>query len=67
MARSIDRIVIAHIDWDDLVVLDQQFKGNPIGQVDRYGMQAGEPAVQGMPPQRWVTLENARRSGCTGR
>lgn len=31
---SVDAVVVAHVDGDDLLVLDQQFQGDAVGKID---------------------------------
>ena len=51
---SIDCIVVAHIDRDDLLVLNQQFQRDAVGQVDRHRMHTRQSPGQGVQAQRGV-------------
>lgn len=45
---SIEAVVIAHIDGDDPLVLDQQFQGDAVGEIDGNRMHTLPLAAQGM-------------------
>ena len=51
---AIHRIMIPHIDRDDLLFPDQQFQPDAVQQVDRHRMQAGQAPADRMQPQRRV-------------
>lgn len=42
--HSIHRVVIAHIDRDDLLITDEQLQRDAIRQVDRHRMQTAQTA-----------------------
>jgi hypothetical protein len=50
-APSIHRVVVAHIHRNDLLVLNQDFQGNAVRQIDRNRMQGMQLAAQGMQAQ----------------
>ena len=50
-ARSIHDVVIANIDWYDLLVADHEFQSNAVRQIDGYRMQAFQPPFQSMQTQ----------------
>lgn len=51
---SVDAVVVAHVDGDDLLVLDQQFQGDAVGKIDGDRMDALQFAAQGMQAQGGV-------------
>ena len=46
--------MIAHINRYDLLVFDEQFQRDAVGQVDGHGVQIFVFACQSVQPQRWV-------------
>ena len=47
-------IVVADVNQDDVVVLDQDLQHDAVTHVDGYRRECGEPPLQTMQPQRGV-------------
>ena len=48
--ESINFVMIAHVDWNDFMIRDDELQGDPIFQVDGHAVQAFQPALQAMKP-----------------
>ena len=46
--RSVDRIVVAHVERHDFLLGDEQLQRDPIRQVDGHGVHARQPPAQGI-------------------
>jgi hypothetical protein len=53
-SKSVNRIMVAHVHGDDLLVLNQQLQRDAVRQVDGHRVQTVELATQGLQPQRRV-------------
>lgn len=55
-STSMHRIVVAHIDRDHLLILNQQHQRDAVRQVDRHRVQSLQLAAQSMQAQRRVAM-----------